>query len=124
MTGQQDGQAGARTTTSRASGSQWGALLCWKVYALGAMDGMCGTAKFGIIYWAPLLIAAILTGRAGVSEPGAASPHSPRNAPSPGVVVLLTAIPFGIAAAFTLGNAYHSKLTGASTRTLDLNVNR
>lgn len=95
--------------------SRWKALLNWRVYVLGAMDGLEGSAKYGIIYWAPLIIASILTGSSHESQPTEANQlDKGGHTPSPVLVVLLAAIPFGVAAAFTLANAYHSKLTGKS----------
>eukprot|EP00884_Botryococcus_braunii_P010897 jgi/Botrbrau1/19809/Bobra.0124s0052.1 len=93
---------------------RWKAMLDWRVYALGAMDGLVGSAKYGIIYWAPLIIVSLLSGSANQSQPlkGSQPDESGGHTPSPVLVVLLAAIPFGVAATFTLANAYHSKLTG------------
>lgn len=85
------------------------------------MDGLEGSAKYGIIYWAPLIIASILSGPSGGSQSLEATQASPADhTPSPVFVVLLAAIPFGFAAGFTLLNAYHSKRTGNSLYPADL----
>lgn len=101
------------SSAARTEPSRWGAVWNWRVYLLGAMDGLEGSAKYGIIYWAPLIIASILTGSAnGGQSLDANQASSAEHTPSPVFVVLLAAIPFGFAAGFTLLNAYHSKRTG------------
>jgi hypothetical protein len=81
------------------------------------MDGLVGSAKYGIIYWAPLIILSILSGSSDKGYRGEGSQSDSEAHPhSPVLVVLLAAIPFGFAAAFTLVNAYHSKLTGKPSK--------
>ena len=79
-------------------------------------------AKYGVIYWTPLLVAAMVTkgGDEFSSSPKAdpsSSSSSLHHAPPPpasaaAAVAALSAVPFGLAAVATLANAAHSKRTG------------
>jgi hypothetical protein len=96
-------RAGARAVAARAgSGSAsaasvpgvFAALGMWRIWALGFLDALVSVAKYSLLFFAPLLVDAIL---------GSASPAT---------VAALTAFPFTLAAAATVVNAAHSRRVG------------
>ena len=92
---------------------RFAALASRKLWCLGGLEAVVSAAKYALLFFAPLLVDALLTGAAVEHGSGAGGAHT---APPPpphraAAVAALTSIPFGLAAVTTVVNAHHAKRT-------------
>lgn len=84
-------------------GGSWGATQQWRTWYLGIVAMLNSVAKYGALYWTPLIIYSLL---------GFGLTGSKRD----WMVGLLTAVPYGLVAGATVWNAQHAKKTGERKR--------
>lgn len=93
-------------------GGRWACLRSGRIWALGALEATQAVAKYALLFFAPLIIDATLTGAAVRHGGDGAGPHTPPPAHRVAAVAALTSIPFGLSAVSTVLNAKHSRRTG------------